>query len=627
MCGICGIVGQNRAGLIERMTSVIAHRGPDDEGYYRNRSSGVELGMRRLSIIDLATGQQPIFNEDGTIAIVFNGEIYNYKQLASTLKTLGHQFKTQADTEVIVHGYEEYGLDVIKYLTGMFVFALWDNRKQQLILARDRLGIKPLYYTLLPDKLLFGSEVKCLLQANDLPRRLNPRAICEYMLFGFLTSDEQPIAGIRMLQPGCCATYQRDQGLKITRYWNPANIRPDNYSLEEATAALRATLQHAVSTHMIADVEVGLTLSGGVDSSIVLAYMAKTLGENAHNITAFTTGYGLSTDEFPAARRTAKHYSISTHEHLLSFDEVISVLPDIIWHVEEPIPHVTNFSNYFWSHLISQKIKVVQIGEGSDEIFGGYAHYHIFDFPWNFMPSPAKKHIFRLGYLMPVIREIKRLLNPEFCPPELVDEVYRQDYLDRLDNKGNLYHAFLLHELQNELPNSQLLRVDKLMMAHSVEARVPFLDHKVVELALSIDNRFKRQNGIEKYVLRKAVEKDLPLEVAYKAKYDRNSGSQPIMQELLKRGLWHAVEQAFRIEKLNHRGIFNQDTLAEYVYSEKKIPIFGTRMRDKFLIFALMLEVWFQLFMDRPQPTSPRLSLGNLLELSSFPINGERIPQ
>jgi len=619
MCGICGIVGRTEAGLIETMTSVMAHRGPDDHGCYCNEPSGIELGVRRLSIIDIPSGQQPIFNEDRTVVVAFNGEIYNYKELTASLKQLGHQFKTHSDTEVIVHGFEEYGPDVSKHLTGMFAFAVWDDRKKRLTLARDRLGIKPLYYALLPNKFLFGSEVKCLLQDSSLQRELNKRAICEYMLFGFLTSDEQPIAGIRMLRPGCYAVYRRDKDFKVTCYWDPAEIHLSGYSVEESAAKLQSSLEHAVATHMIADVEVGLTLSGGLDSSIVLDYMAKALGVKARDITAFSTGYGLSTDEIAAARKSAGRYSISTHEHLLSFDEVISVLPDIIWHVEEPIPHVTNFSTYFWSRIISEKIKVVQVGEGSDEIFGGYAQYHIFDFPWNLMPSYAKKRIFRLGYLTPVVREIKRLLSPEFCPPELVDEVYRQDYIYRLDSERSLYDAFLLHEIQNELPNSQLLRVDKLMMAHSVEARVPFLDHNVVELALSIDSRYKRQGGIEKYVLRKAVEKDLPPEVAYRAKYG-NIGSQPIMQELMKKGLWHAVEQAFRSGQLNHRGIFNQATLAEYVYSDKKLPIFGTRMRDKFLIFALMLEVWFQLFMDRQEPILSQVRLHDLLGLTGLPI-------
>jgi asparagine synthase (glutamine-hydrolysing) len=602
MCGICGIVGGTQDGLIERMTSAMIHRGPDDDGYYRNLSSGVELGMRRLSIIDLQTGKQPIFNEDGSIAIVFNGEIYNYRELAQSLKRQGHQFATASDTETIVHAYEQYGRDVVHHLRGMFAFALWDERRQQLLLARDRLGIKPLYYAVLPERFLFASEVKSLLQDASLPRRLNPRAICEYMLFGFLVGDEQPLAGVHMLSPGSYATFNRHTGLRVDQYWNPADIRPGAYSLAEGADRLAEVLEDAVASHLVADVEVGITLSGGLDSSLVLAIMARLLGQHAPEITAFTTGYGLPTDELPAARKTAARYGVSAQERLIPFDEAISVLPQVVWHVEEPLPHVTSFSTFFWSRFIRDRLKVVLVGEGADELFGGYIQYRLFDLPWRWMPTHVKRRLFRGGYLMPFVPEVKRLLNASVCPPEMVDEVYRSSYLGRLDGRRDLFDSLLLFELQTELPNSQLLRVDKLMMAHSVEARVPYLDHRVAELALSIPASLRRQRGVEKLVLRRAAEEYLPAETARKAKYGK-AGSQPIMQELIRRGLSRCAERSLRMGQLNRHDIFDGGALAEYVHSEKTLPIWGTRIRDKFLIFALMLELWLRLFIDQPPPS------------------------
>jgi asparagine synthase (glutamine-hydrolysing) len=615
MCGICGIVGKTKPGLIQEMTDAVYHRGPDDDGYYHNSSAGVDLGMRRLSIIDLETGKQPIYNEDGSIVIVFNGEIYDYQELRRSLINKGHRFRTKSDTEAIIHGYEEYGPDVVKYLTGMFAFAIWDDHKKQLFLARDRLGIKPLYYTSHTDRFLFASEVKCLFQDSMVPHTLNPRAMCEYMLFGFLSGDEQPIAGIRMLLPGCYGIFSPQDGLKIVRYWDAADFIDNRYALEEAAFNIRETLKQVVASHMIADVEVGLTLSGGLDSTLVLTYMAQFLGEKASNITAFTTGYGLPSDEFPAARKTAGRYAISTYESILKFEDSISLIPSIIWHVEEPIPHVTNFSNYFWSRIIKEKLKVVQIGEGSDELFGGYAQYRIFDFPWSLMPSWTKKNIFHMGYLMPMIGEVNRLMNPQITSNRLVEEVYQNDYLDELKRSPNLFDAFLLFEIRNELPNSQLLRVDKLMMAHSVEARVPFLDHHFVELALAVDYRYKRFQGIEKYVLRKAAEYDLPKDIAFKRKYGR-SGSQPIMQEIMNRGLMEVILNAYRSGQLNTHKIFDKKMLERYIYNEIRLPIFGTRMRDKLLIFVLFVEVWSRLFLDQSCSSSdPEMGVYDLLKI------------
>ena len=496
----------------------------------------------------------------------------------------------------------------------MFAFALWDDDKQRLFLARDRLGIKPLYYTESIGKFLFASEIKSILQNPAIQRKINPRAICEYMLFGFLTSNEQPLAGIHMLLPGYYALYQRGKGLTIHQYWDPAQISPTHFTLEEAAEKLRNILNKAVISHMIADVEVGLTLSGGIDSSTVLTFMAQALGEKSSSITAFTTGYGLSTDEFPAARKAAQRFNVMTQEHLISFEQIIETLPQIIWHVEEPLPHVGNFTTYSWSSIISEKIKVVQIGEGADELLGGYAHYRLFDFPWSLTPTSMKRRLFRLGYQMPSVAEVTHLLNPELCPASLVHHVYQTDYLDKVKLYSDIYQGFLLHEIQNELPNSQLLRVDKLMMAHSVEARVPFLDHHVVELALSLDNNFKRKAGLEKYILRKAMERDLPPETIFRSKYGK-TGTQPITQGLMKRGLEKIIQVALQQKQINTYSIFTSH-IEEYIQSPRPVPIFGTRIRDKLLIFILMLEVWARLYIDSSIQFPPEIGLREFLRPS-----------
>ncbi|PYV93923.1 MAG: asparagine synthase (glutamine-hydrolyzing), partial [Acidobacteria bacterium] len=376
MCGIAGVIkfgdGANVApDLVRGMCSSMVHRGPDDEGIYTQGRVGI--GMRRLSIVDLATGHQPISNEDNTIWIVFNGEIYNHAELRPDLEARGHRYRTHSDTETIVHLYEEYGHDCVRHLRGMFAFAIWDSRKRHLFIARDRLGIKPLYYQHDDQQFVFGSEIKVLLSSGMRPH-FRRTALPEYLAFGYLSGSETFFSGIEKLMPGHWLEIDEQGRLKIEQYWDLALSQPGlERSQADYIAQYREMLEQAVSSHLMSDVPLGVFLSGGVDSSAVAALMTKI---RRAPVETFSVGYTeQSYSELPYARQVATHLNSIHHEVLLSRQEFFDSLPQLIWHEDEPIAWPSSVSLFFVARLARERVTVVLTGEGSDETLAGYSRY------------------------------------------------------------------------------------------------------------------------------------------------------------------------------------------------------------------------------------------------------------
>jgi len=556
MCGICGKLNFNRQkyvdqGLIRQMMDMIQHRGPDASGEFL--SGPVGLGHRRLSIIDLDTGGQPMSNEDDSVWVVYNGEIYNFRELRKELEGKGHQFKSTTDTEVIVHLYEEMGDQCVTRLRGMFAFALWDERKQRLLLARDRVGIKPLYYTNTGKSLLFASEIKSLLVDSDIERRVNPRAIDRFLTYYYLPGNETLLEGIFKLEPGHYLTAQ-DGHVSVKQYWDLRfEIPPTPPSFEEAVDALRALLSRTVKDHMISDVPVGVLLSGGVDSTGILSYATQHADKPIHTFTMGFSGANFQ-DERPYAKLASENFGTVHHEISMSANDFQEFLPKYARHMEEPVCEPPAIALYFVSQLARQSsVKVLLSGEGGDEAFGGYQTY---------------RNLLLLERLKSVFEPAKGLLGLGFralgyagCTrignyANLIDSTLTEYYLSRTatpytpfnQRKSDLYNkefaAFLdmqssgmltrkLFEQVNDqpllnrmlhvdtntwLPDDLLVKADKMTMAASVELRVPLLDYRVLEFAASLPLHYKVNGWKLKRILKAALVETVPQEILNRKK-------------------------------------------------------------------------------------------------------------
>jgi asparagine synthase (glutamine-hydrolysing) len=557
MCGICGIFYTDRARRVERATLTemnerIVHRGPDDDGFLVEANIG--LAMRRLSIIDLQTGHQPICNEDENVWIVYNGELYNHLELRRDLEACGHRYRTKSDTETIVHLYEEYGRDCVKYLRGMFAFAIWDRRKRQLFIARDRLGIKPLYYWFDGKTLLFGSEIKAILAYPGLTPEFNRVTLAEYLAFGYIPEPETMYAGIKKLLPGHTLEIGESGEPKASSYWDltaqvDGEARPRQYYVER----YRELLEGCVSSHLMSDVPLGVFLSGGLDSSAVAALTTKIRREP---IETFAVGYGEeSFSELPYARLVAKHIGSKHHEVCLSRDEFFQALPRLIWHEDEPIVWPSSISLYFVARLARERVTVVLTGEGSDETLAGYTRY-----AWTLLnsrldsvyrtliPEYIRKMVRRRIQSGPLSGSLHRKLGHTFLvrdggswPSFYFDNFYSafsaadQEGLLTLETKellgdayagsmdywnassGDLLHRMLYTDIKTYLVEL-LMKQDQMSMAASIESRVPFLDHELVEFTASIPAKYDTRGLAGKFVLKSAVEDLLPGEIVYRRK-------------------------------------------------------------------------------------------------------------
>jgi asparagine synthase (glutamine-hydrolysing) len=624
MCGIAGLVRWDgpapTANEVHAMCDAIAHRGPDDEGVHVD--AHVAIGMRRLSIIDVSGGHQPVPNEDRTIWIVFNGEIYNYKELRHELEQRGHVFRTATDTETIVHLYEEYGASAVERLRGMFAFAIWDSTRRELFLARDRLGIKPLFYAPIAGGLAFASELKAMLVRPDIDRRLNWQAVGH--LFTFLTtpSTQSIVDGVRKLDAGHHGLLRRDRPLRIARYWD-VEFEPDRSQSEgELAARLRTELDDAMRLHLRSDVPLGAFLSGGVDSSVVVGSMASRLSTP---VKTFSIGFeDRAFDELPYARRVAEAYHTDHHELVLR-PQGLDVIDRIIWYLDEPFGDSSAIPTYMVSKLAAEHVKVVLSGDGGDELFGGYDKYGVEqrETRYDRWPRWLKTFSGRIGALLPhgapgqrllshialsgayryldastlfPARERARLLTPE--AGELVAETNPLDpalqTLDNLASKG--LAALQYSDLHHYLPLDILVKVDRMTMAHSLEARPVLLDHRLVEFAASIPPELQIRDGVTKYLFKRAMHDLLPAGIAERRK---QGFGVPLGRWF--RGPWIGFARELLLsEQSRQRGVINR----RYVEHLLRLNARGRNM-DRELWTLVSFEAWCRAFLDTPAHTVP----------------------
>jgi asparagine synthase (glutamine-hydrolysing) len=559
MCGITGGIWTDSdmgidAALLRRMTEAIRHRGPDDEGHYRTEFQlrppyeampGIALGHRRLSIIDLATGQQPMCNEDGTVWIAFNGEIYNYDYLRRRLEGSGHKFRTNSDTETIIHLYEDEGPDCFAHLNGMFAVALWDANRRRLVLGRDRLGKKPLVYRQDSGRLLFASELKSLLEVPGLPREIDPAAIDEYLTYQYIPHPNTIFRGFRKLPPGHWAVWQDDK-LDVKPYWHPDFGSERRITATQAVEQLRALLAKAVQIRLRSDVPLGAFLSGGIDSSIVVALMQKL---SAEPIKTFTIGFPIKEyDESGYAERVANH--LQTHHTTMQVTpDAVAILPKLAWHYDEPFADSSAIPTWYVSELTRQHVTVALSGDGGDELFAGYPRYRAVALAGMFDRAGPMKAVAaaRAWQLLPasgrqksLVRQAKRFSEALSLPAErrYLDwisifneprraELYSDDFLAGLSTDPAAFvraawrrcqgrdavTAASLTDLVTYLPCDLMTKVDIASMAHGLECRAPLLDYRVVEFAASLPVRLKYRGGKGKWLLRAAFGHLLPREV------------------------------------------------------------------------------------------------------------------
>jgi asparagine synthase (glutamine-hydrolysing) len=632
MCGIAGIMKFGRdaradSGRLRQMCAVMAHRGPDDDGFYTDGPIG--LGMRRLSIIDVAGGHQPISNENGTLWIVFNGEIYNHAQLRKELEPRGHRYRTNSDTETIVHLYEEYGHDCVHHLRGMFAFAIWDSEKRSLFIARDRLGIKPLYYRLTPESFLFASEIKVIFAHGGMRPDFHFAALPEYLAFGYLSGEETFYNGVRKLMPGHRLELNETGELKIHQYWdlNVASrepIRDESYYVQ----TYRDLLEQAVGSHLMSDVPLGVFLSGGVDSSAVAALMTRI---RKSPIETFSVGYTEQTySELPYARAVARHLNSVHHEVLVSENEFFDALPQLIWHEDEPVVWPSSVSLYFVAKLAREHVTVVLTGEGSDETLGGYTRYaftlknQAFGqiYRW-FVPGFLRLAIRNLIAQSPVIgATLRRKLAHTFLGLDasswssfyfdnfysafgeaeqtqlLTDQALQkcprgqayEHVLGYWDNsRGELLHRLLYTDIKTYLVEL-LMKQDNMSMAASVESRVPFLDHVLVEFATRIPAEVQLKGLTGKNILKKAVEDLLPHSILYRPKL----GFPTPWSGWLAGNRLDAIEKLLLEGRSLQRGYFRREAI-ERLFAEHR-----AKYRDHYdRIWRLLnLELWHRVCLE-----------------------------
>jgi asparagine synthase (glutamine-hydrolysing) len=553
MCGIAGFVessntpspfGRDRSrDLVHRMCDVIRHRGPDDEGVWVD--DAVALGMRRLSIIDLSTGHQPIHNEDQTVWVVFNGEIYNFRELRQELEAAGHRFYTSTDTEVIVHAYEQWGKDAIVRLRGMFGLAIWDTKSRRLLIARDRIGIKPMYYASVSGRLYFGSELKSLLEAPDLPRELDAAALDHYLSFLYTPRDGSIFKSVRKLPPGHLLTWH-DGRLAIERFWQMAAAETFRGSEEEAIEQLRGVLSDAVRSHMVSDVPLGAFLSGGVDSSLVVGLMSRL---SSARVKTFSIGFDEPEfDELDKARQVAAHFGTEHHEFVVKPDGV-GILDKLVSHFDEPFADSSAIPTWYVSEMARRHVTVVLSGDGGDELFGGYERYlpHprvvAFDryspralrrvaaiaaarLPHGVRGKNFLRHVGRdeQGRYLDAIRFFGADEKPALLSRDVQDAIDGPDPETRLARHFERFaqlpwpSQMMRFDAETYLPEDVLTKVDRMSMAHSIESRVPLLDNDVIAFASMLPAAMKIKNGRRKHILKEVAATLVPRHILERRK-------------------------------------------------------------------------------------------------------------
>ncbi len=631
MCGIAGIVATDalhpdERARLTRMRDIVTHRGPDEAGLYVDDHAG--LGHRRLSIVDLAGGHQPLANEDDTVWIVFNGEIYNHADLRPELEAAGHRYKTRSDTETIVHAYEEWGDRCVERLRGMFAFAIWDAPQRRLLLARDRMGIKPLYWTVTGDRLLFGSEIKSILESGIVHAEANEHAIPELLSTRYLSGSETLFRGIHRLLPGHVLVFER--GVVTTQCWWDVPVGKENPAVEQlsdrdAVTLFRAKLEDAVRTRLMADVPLGMFLSGGLDSSAIAALMAGMIDRPLQTFSVAFKERAFS--ELDYARQVAHAIKANAHEIIIDEQDFFGALPKLVWHEDEPIAHTSSVPLYFVSQLARAHVKVVLTGEGSDELLAGYGKYPraLINWRagalWNLAPEPVRAFV--ANTLVPrlpgrVARYAKRsflamprtpesmffdnfaslglrrqatLLEPRLALLSTEENAYSasRSYFDFPNGRSTMLDRLLYTDLKTYLVEL-LMKQDQMSMAASIESRVPFLDHHLVEFAAALPPRMKLRGFTTKWVLREAVKTILPHEILTRRKMGF-----PVPFSLWMRGAWgDAVRDVLLDRRTRERGLIDTAGVGRLIDAHQARTAEG----GDALWSLLNLELWYRTFID-----------------------------
>jgi asparagine synthase (glutamine-hydrolysing) len=629
VCGIAGIVSLNLQDTIDesrlrRMRDVITHRGPDGEGLWIN--DGLGLAHRRLAIVDVAGGHQPMANEDESVWITFNGEIYNHADLRPSLEARGHRYRSRSDTETILHAYEEYGDRCVEHLRGMFAFAIWDRRQRRLLIARDRLGIKPLYYAITDRELVFGSEIKALLASDAIRPEFNRAALPEFLATRFVSGEETLFRGIRKLQPGHTLSWSPDAGFIERRYWQiPAPSAAPARSFETEAADLRERLLAAVKRHLMSDVPLGVFLSGGIDSS---ALAAMTAGMVSERLQTFSVGFAeQEANELPFARTVASHIGSEHREVLVSAQEYFEALPKLIWQEDEPIAFTSSIPLYFVSKLASDHVKVVLTGEGADELFLGYNRYRVtlwnqrLGWPyWALVPRSGREAVRRsLGVLPKSVRRyasrmflglepgVRSLFLENFAAfpdamrrdliarsePHENRDPYRTMLACFADAQGGLLDRLSRTDLQTYM-HELLMKQDQMSMAASIESRVPFLDDSIVEHVAALPGRLKLRGWQTKAVMRAAVAPYIP-----KAILTRKKMGFPVPIGGWLRGSHESIVDEFVLGgRARERQLFDDGAVGRLVAEHRA----GARDHGDRLWLLVNLEMWQRIFLDGEDP-------------------------
>ena len=612
MCGICGFTGEvvDRDKVINRMTEVITHRGPDSDGIFQD--DYISMGFRRLSIIDLDDGHQPIYNEDKTLVLTFNGEIYNYKQLRKELVAAGHKFYTDTDSEVLVHGYEEWREDMLLKLRGMFGFAIYNTKDKSVFIARDFFGIKPMHYAVVGKDLIYGSEIKSILEHPKYEKKFNTRALDTYLSFQYAVPPETFFEGIYCLLPGHYMTYKNGV-LETVRYWE-AKFKPDDtMTEEEAVDKIEAVFENSVNAHKIADVEVGCFLSSGVDSSYVSTYFA--------DQKTFTVGFdfGEKYNEISWAKNLSKQIGVEHHTHLISSAEFWDAVPTVQYYMDQPLADPSCIALYFVSRLASEYVKVVLSGEGADELFGGYTCYNdprVFKVYQKLVPYCIRRALCRLAKKLPDIKGrdyIIRATHP--LETRYIGNAYMYDYEQKkailsdpsiATRPERLTRRFYYrHRRHDDVTKMQtldinlwmvgdiLLKADRMSMANSLELRVPFLDKEVWNVARSLPSKLRVNKHNTKYAMRKAAQRHLPIETAEKEKL---GFPVPTRVWLRNEKYYNIVKKAFESETA--RKFFNPEMLIAWLdehYSGKE-----DNSRKVWTIYVFI--IWYNIYFNDKEP-------------------------
>lgn len=608
MCGICGFTGQleNKADVIRNMTEVITHRGPDSDGFFTD--DNISMGFRRLSIIDLSQGHQPIYNEDKTLVLTFNGEIYNYRQLRKELVAAGHKFYTDADSEVLVHGFEQWQEDMLPRLRGMFGFAIYNTKDNSIFIARDFFGIKPMHYTTIGNDFVYAAEIKSILEHPKFEKRFNTRALDTYLSFQYAVPPETFFEGVYCLMPGHYLWY-RDGEIETTRYFEPRFNPNEEMTEKQAVDEIEKVFENSVNAHKIADVEVGCFLSSGVDSSYVSTYFA--------DQKTFTVGFdfGEKYNEIRRAKDLSEKIGVEHHTHLISSEEFWDAVPTVQYHMDQPLADPSCIALYFVSRLASHYVKVVLSGEGADELFGGYTCYNdprVFKIYQTIVPHCIRKAIRAVCKKLPDIKGRDYLIRA--CDPleeRYIGNAFMYDYKQKKDllkdpsiatrpqdytrkyyyrcRKYDDVTKMQYLDINMWMVGDILLKADRMSMANSLELRVPFLDKEVFKVASSLPTSLRCNKSNTKYAMRKAAVRHMPEATAEKEKLGF-----PVPTRV-----WLRDEKYYNVVKTKFKGktaekFFNTDTLVAWLdehFSGKE-----DNSRRVWTVYVFL--VWYDIYFD-----------------------------